>query len=138
MAIDGPSALNEFVLPNFMRRGKICSHIKKISDGDEFLVGESIDLSTLDPTHLVDACNERCIGGPGRSDEELRECLGEWLKLSVVQPSERVQETSQFYNSNLARLSLLCYFGLDASRDARSTSYLPRLLYQGQMQGKSK
>ena len=143
MAVDGPSPLNDF-LPNFMRRGKVISHIKKISDGDEFLVGESIDLSSLSPTHLVEACTERCIGGPGRSDDELRDCLGEWLKLSVEQPTDRVQETGQFYNSNLARLSLLCYYGLDASRDARSTSYLPRLLYQGQMQkgaggsGKSK
>ena len=137
LAVDGPSPLNDF-LPNFMRRGKVISHIKKISDGDEFLVGEAIDLSTIDSTHLVEACTERCIGGPGRSDDELRDCLGEWLKLSVVQPTDRVQETGHFYNSNLARLSMLCYYGLDASRDARSTSYLPRLLYQGQMHNEDK
>jgi len=131
LAVDGPSPLNNF-LPNFMRRGKVISHIKKISDGDEFLVGEAIDLSTIGSAHLFEACTERFIGGPGRSDDELRESLGEWLKLSVVQPTARVQETGQFYNSNMAYLALLCYFGLDASRDARSTSYLPRLLFQGQ------
>jgi hypothetical protein len=131
-AIEGPNPINSF-LPNFMTRGKVVSHLKKVTDADEFLVNESIDLSTLESTHLLEACGERLIGGPGRSDDELRKSLGEWLNLCVVQPSTRVQQTGEYYNSNLARLALLCYYAVDATRDPRSASCLPRLLFQGQI-----
>lgn len=131
-AIEGPNFVNNF-LPNFMARGKVVSHLKKVTDADEFLVNESIDLDTLESTHLIEACSERLIGGPRRSDEELRKSLGEWLNLSVVQPAARVQRTGEYFNSNLARLALLCYYAVDATRDPRSASYLPRLLYQGQV-----
>jgi LETM1-like protein len=130
--VEGPSPLTSF-FPNFMNRGKVITHIKKITDCDEFLVNEKIDLETLESVHLVEACSERMIGGPGWSDEELRECLSEWLKLSVVQPAAKLQQGEQYYNSNLATFSLLCYNALDATRDDRSASYLPRTLFQGQI-----
>jgi len=131
-AVEGPNPISAF-FPNIMNRGKVISHIQKISSGDEFLVNEDIDLSTIGSTHLLAACNERLIGGLGKSDDELRESLGEWLNLAVKEPAERVQQTGQFYNAKLARLSLLCYYALDSSRDPRSSSYLPRLMYQGQL-----
>lgn len=135
LAAEGPSPLTNF-LPNFMNRGKVISHIKKISDCDEFLINAAIHLSSLDSSHLIEACNDRFIGGPGRTDDELRESLGEWLNLAVVQPNTKLQQAGgqQFYNANLARFSLLCYNALDAARDERSASYLPRNLFQGQMQ----
>lgn len=130
-AVEGPSPVNSF-LPNFMTRGKVVGHLKKVTDADEFLVNEAVDLSTIESSHLVEACSERLIGGLGRSDEELRETLREWLDLAVVQPTARVQQTGQYYNANLARCALLCYHALDGTRDPRSASYLPRLLFQGQ------
>ena len=115
-----------------MNRGKLVSHLNKIAECDDFLVDQGIDLGSLDTAHLVEACSERLIGGLGRSDEELRECLSEWLNLSVIQPSEKA--AGKYYNANLAKFSLLCYNALDATRDERSASYLPRMLYQGQIQ----
>lgn len=131
-AVEGPNPITSF-LPNFMNRGKVISHIRRITESDEFLVNEKVDLNSLDSAHLVEACRERLIGGPGRDDDELRTYLSEWLNAAVVQPSARLQQSGQqlHYNSNLARLSLLCYFALDGTRDQRSSSYLPRLLFQG-------
>eukprot|EP00797_Seminavis_robusta_P011965 Sro1917_g305290.2 (270) ;mRNA; r:4174-4983 len=133
LAVEGPSPVNGF-LPHFMARGKVVAHLQKIEEGDSFLVQEGIDLASLDSTHLAEACGQRFIGGPDRTDEELRESLEEWLKLAVTQPSEKLQESGQlFYNANLARLSLLCYHAMDGTRDSRSASYLPRILFQGQI-----
>lgn len=132
--VDGSNPLGGFI-PNFMNRGKIVAHLKKISECDEFLVQEGIDLNSLDTVQLLEVCNERCIAVPGRSDEELRDSLGEWLKMSVIQPSAKLQQGDLHYNSNLAKFSLLCYNALDATRDDNCASYLPRTLFQGQIQG---
>jgi hypothetical protein len=131
--IEGPS-LFSIVTPTFVTRGKICNQLKKIADADEFLVKQKVDLDSLSTASLLEACSDRMIGGPGRSDEELRQGLADWLKLAVSQPKNRVEQTGEVYNENLARTALLSYYALDGARDVRSASHLPRLLFQGQTQ----
>jgi hypothetical protein len=131
--IEGPSLLS-IVTPTFMIRGKICGQLKKIADADEFLIKQKVDLDSLSTASLLEACSDRMIGGPGRSDEELRQGLTDWLNLAVLQPNNRVEQTGEFYNENLARTALLSYYAMDGARDVRSASYLPRLLFQGQTQ----
>jgi hypothetical protein len=134
--IEGPFPLSVVmpVVPTFMARAILCNQLKKIEDADEFLVKQKVDLDSLSTARLLEACNDRLIGGPGYSDEELRQGLADWLDLAVLQPNNRVEQTGEFYNGNLARTALLSYYSMDGTRDARSASYLPRLLFQGQMQ----
>lgn len=122
------------VLPGFLLKGKVINHLQMLSDADEFLVSQDVDLDTLGGELLREACNRRLIGGPDRSDEALREGLASWLDLTVKEPTKVVGRTGLEYNANLARLSILCYHAVDGARDARATSYLPRLMYQGQFQ----
>lgn len=129
------SALDNF-LPNFMARGKIIAHLKKVTDADEFLVNEKVDLNTLNTDLLTSACSSRLIGGPGRTDAEMRKELREWLELAVVEPAAEVEKNGGHYNGNFARAALMCYCALDGMRDERSSSYLPRMLFQGQYKNK--
>lgn len=131
-SIQGSSPLN-VLMPNFMRRGNIVAHTQKISEADNFLVNESVSLESLSLTRLLEACNDRLIGVNGRSDEELRQDLSDWLDLAVVTPKHRTQATGESFNENLARTALMGYYSLEATRDARCTSYLPRSLFQGQI-----
>jgi hypothetical protein len=128
--LEGNSVLDG-VLPHFVARGKVLNHIKKVTDSDEFLVNESIHLEQLGKQRLLEACKDRLIGGVGRSDEEMRESLADWLEQVVVRPSDRVQQTGEFYNSNMARAAMMCCHAMHAAKDERSASYLPRLLFQG-------
>jgi LETM1-like protein len=131
-AIEGPSPWSGF-LPNFMTRGKVIAHLQKISAADQFLVDEGIDLGSVDSTLLSEACLERLLGsGPHRTHEDLVDSLGTWLELTVHQPAAKIQETGHHYNSNLAKLFLLCYNALDTTRDNRLDLFLPRVLFQGQ------
>ena len=116
-------------LPNFMIRGQVINHITKVAEADEFLVKNNIDLGTIAGEPLLQACDIRLIGGPGRSDAELRKGLKQWLV--DVTPAEDGRQ----YNANLARAALLGYNAVDGARDARSMSYLPRLMFQGQYGG---
>ena len=122
------------LLPNFMLRGQVINHIQKVAMADEFLVKQNIDLTTIGGDLLLDTCNLRLIGGPGRSDDELREGLKQWLNNVVVEPEAKTKANMQ-YNSNLARAALMGYNAIDGARDGRSSSYLPRLLFQGQYGG---
>ncbi|KAL3940778.1 MAG: hypothetical protein SGBAC_004736 [Bacillariaceae sp.] len=117
-ALNGPNPFTSFQ-PNFMRRGAVLTHIQKLTDADKFLVNEN-------------ACTERMIGGPGRTKDELRKGLSDWLDLAVVEPSSRIAESGEDFNENFARAALLCYYAVDGARDARSSSALPRLLFNGQ------
>eukprot|EP00980_Cylindrotheca_fusiformis_P016691 scaffold5024_cov136-Cylindrotheca_fusiformis.AAC.20 len=130
-AVNGPAPLTG-VQPNFLRRGAVLTHIQKIADSDNFLVSENIDLGTLSTARLLEACSDRMIGGPQRSDEELRQGLSDWLNLAVIQPSNRTAVSGEHFNENLARTALLSYYSMDGARDARSSSFLPRLMFQGQ------
>lgn len=130
-AVNGPAPFTRFQ-PNFMRRGTILAHIQKIGEGDNFLVGENIDLGTLSTARLLEACSDRMIGGPRRSDEELRQGLSDWLDLAVIQPNNRTTVSGESFNDNLARTALLSYYSVDAARDERSSSFLPRLMFQGE------
>jgi hypothetical protein len=118
----------------FIKRWELCSQLKNLADDDEFLVNQKVDLDSLSTARLSEACSNRLIGGPGRSDKELRQSLADWLDLTVLQPNNRIEQTGEFYNANLARTVLLSYYSMDAARDSRSVSYLPRLLFQGQTQ----
>ena len=133
-AISGPTPLTG-ITPNFMRRGTVSTHLQKILEADKFLVTENVDLGSLSTTHLIEACNDRMIfAGPGRSDDELRKGLADWLDLAVVQPTDRIQRTGEFYNDALARATLMSYYSLEGARDSRCASYLPRTMFQGQLQ----
>jgi len=130
-AMEAPSFNS--LIPTFIVRGKVINSLKQIENSDQFLVAQNIDLNSLSPDLLQEACSARLIGGPGRSDKELVEGLSSWLDLAVKHPKKIVEDTGVHYNGNLARAALLCYNALDGARDARSSSYLPRLVYQGQL-----
>lgn len=129
-ALEAPSFNS--LIPNFIIRGKVLNNLKQIEESDEFLVEQNVDLSSLSTTVLQEACNSRLIGGIGRSDEEMILHLSKWLELAVKQPDRITKQGNLYYNANLARVALLAYNAIDAARDERSTSYLPRLLFQGQ------
>lgn len=120
------------ILPHFMKRGQVLNHIQKVTDGDKFLVDEKVDINELSKTRLKEACIDRMIDVPGRSDEELRQHLSEWLDLAVVQPADRIEKTGEFYNDNLGRMALMSHYSIIGARDERSASYLPRFMLQGQ------
>ena len=121
-------------LPQFLVKGKLLTSLRQVEDADNFLVNQKIDLETLSEELLQAACSDRLMGGPGRSVDENRERLESWLEQTVVQPSKVVTETpGVIYNGNLARLALMCYHAVDGARDARAASFLPRLLFQGQV-----
>jgi hypothetical protein len=130
-ALEAPSF--NTLIPTFIVRGKVLNALKKIESADQFLVAQNIDLNSLSPDLLHEACSDRLIGGLGPSEDELVERLGSWLDSTVRQPEKIVKETGAHYNGNFARAALLCYNLLDGTRDGRSVSYLPRLLFQGQM-----
>lgn len=126
------SAFNSLI-PTFFVRGKVLNSLKQLENADNFLVGQNIDLESLSPELLQEACSDRLIGCPGRTNEEMVERLSNWLNVTVKQPETIVKETGKHYNGNLARAALLCYNVVDSARDGRSSSYLPRLLFQGQL-----
>jgi len=128
-AIEGQSSSFDLT---FMVRGKILNHLRKVTDADDFLVNTKID--ELDSELLAEACKTRLIGGPNRSDDENRESLSKWLEQTSIRPASKISAGGLHYNGNLARAALMCYHAVDGARDARSSSYLPRLLFQGQQQ----
>jgi hypothetical protein len=127
--MEGPSVINN-ILPNFMSRGKLVERITKITEADNFLVDEKVDLGSLSTARLLEACNDRLMGGPGRTDEELRSYLSGWLNLAVRQPNERVAETGKEYNGAVARAAMMSFYAAEGARDSRSASYLPKALLQ--------
>jgi len=130
-AIDGSNVVQSF-MPNFMKRGQMLNHVQKLNDIDNFLVDEKINLSDLSTARLLEACSNRMIGGPGQTDEEMREHLNNWLDLGVNQPAKRVKETGEFFNPNLAKMALMGFYCISGGRDERSASYLSRSMYTGQ------
>lgn len=131
-AVNGPAPLTNFQ-PHVFKRGAVLTHIQKIAEADDFLVNEKVDLDSLSTARLLEACSDRCIGGPGRSDDELREALSDWLDLTVVEPTSRSLTSQESFNGNLARTALLSYYSVEGARDSRSASFLPRLMFQGQL-----
>ncbi len=129
-ALEAP-ATNQF-LPAFILRGKVLNCLTQITASDEFLVDQNVDLGSLSSELLEEACSKRLIGGPGRSHKEMIDGLSSWLDMSVRQPEEKVK-TGLHYNGNLARAALLSYNAVDAARDPRTSSFLPRLVFQGQL-----
>lgn len=130
-ALEAPTPPSDF-LPSFVIRGRVLAGIKMVSNADEFLVNQKIDLNTISSDLLLEACNSRLISAVGKTDEEMRAHLANWLDMAVIQPSLMVEKTGLKYNANLARTVLLSYHAIDAARDAQSSSYLPRLMFQGQ------
>lgn len=127
-AIDGPNAFQK-IMPHFMKRGQILTHVQKLNDIDNFLVDENVDLNDLSTARLLEACSDRMIGGPGQTDEEMREHLSNWLDLGVNQPAKRIKETGEYFNDNLAKMSLMGVYCINGARDDRSESYLSRSMY---------
>jgi hypothetical protein len=132
-AVNGPN-LFQNIMPHFLKRGQVLNHIQKISEVDNFLVQEKINLMDLSTARLLEACSDRMIGGPNRTDQELRQGLADWLDLAVYQPTRRMKQTGEYFNENLARMALLSFYCVGGARDVRSTSYLPRVMYQGLQQ----
>jgi hypothetical protein len=108
-------------------------HIEYVTMADEFLVQQNIDLESIPPTLLEEACSARLIGGPGWSDEERREGIRTWLEGVEIEPKIAKERDGLHFNANLARAALMCYNAVDATRDARSDSRMARMMYQGQV-----
>lgn len=131
--VGGGGGIFASVLPTFLARGKILGHIRKVADADDFLLQANVDLASINYRLLKEACSERLIGGPGRSEEELRQHLDEWLNVVVRQPAEKVAAVQKTgapceFNDNLARMALMGYHSCLAVRDPRCASLMPRLL----------
>lgn len=121
--------------PAFMQRGRLIGHLKKIAEADSFLVEAQVDLSTLTPESLREACSERFIGSPGMCNTDLISTLEDWLTLVEQEPGQRQEMSSStlYYNGNLARTALMSYYALQGTQDDGATCKLPRLLYRGNM-----
>jgi hypothetical protein len=147
-------------LPKFITRGKVLNYLKQIEEADEFLIDSKTALDTIPMDLLQSTCQKRLMGGPDRSEEELRQALSTWLDCTVVLPRKRLKKASlaaaaaattttiheshnnsaetnkgrglYYFNGNLARVALLCYNALQGAKDSRNASYLPRLLFQSQ------
>jgi len=74
------------LMPNFLTRNKVISHLKTINDADTFLVNEDVNVESLSGETLLDACHARMIGTPKSTEWELRKGLSKWLDLTVKRP----------------------------------------------------
>jgi len=110
----------------------VVKHIESVTLADEFLVDQEIDVVSISPTLLSEACSARLIGGPRWTVEERREALASWLEETEAKPRELTKDGGAHYNGNLARAALMCYNAVDGTRDSRSDSSLLRTMYQGQ------
>ena len=128
----------EGLIPNFIDRTTVLSHVKAVSISDEFLVNQEVDIGSLSGPTLVEACSDRLIPTLGTSEAEMKEKLTSWLRYSAVIPSRRIRTTGEHYNANLARSALMCYYAMDSLRHPRSSAALPRLLMQSCDGGKLK
>lgn len=156
-------SFKNLLTPHFATRNKVVTHIRKVNDADEFIANEDIDLNDVTGNLLTEACQDRMIGTPLSSEDELRAGLSNWLDLTVTRPSKLAvpptkklspgvmvvstptstsssfddgsqsgssEQQHKYYNGNLAKLALMCYNAVNSSRDTRSSSLLPRLLFQ--------
>ena len=133
------SGINEIIAsltPNYFTRTRIVEHIQNLQVQDEFLVYEDIDMKSLSREELVEACHDRCIGTVSDVDNVLRGKLRHWLDCMVLQPRSYYQgkseEGKEYYNSNMARMLLLCTNAVQSTMDEHVCGMLPRLLYQTQ------
>lgn len=127
----------EGLIPKFIDRTTVLSHIKSVSISDEFLVNQEVDIGSLSGSTLVEACSDRLIATLGSTEAEMKEKLTAWLRYSAVIPSRRIRTTEEHYNANLARSALMCYYAMDSLRRTQSAAPLPRLLmlsYDGSKQ----
>ncbi|KAL7528951.1 hypothetical protein ACHAWF_002781, partial [Thalassiosira exigua] len=115
----------------------VVKHIESVTLADEFLVDQEVDLASVDPVLLAEACSARLIGGQGWTDDERREALASWLRETEVAPREVVAAAvaeggTRHFHGNLARAALMTYNVVDGTRDARADSMLLRAMYRGQ------
>jgi len=140
-ALDSPSSSSINFLPFYFTRTKVWQYIAKITQTDEFLVNEEINLNTLHDYELFELCNQRCIGMPTSTSAELAFKLQQWLDRTTLPTTtmdknkDGVYSTSSesplYYNGNLARVVLMCHSAVESARDAACSSTLPRLLFLG-------
>lgn len=154
-----PSFVENFT-PHFLVRNQVLQHLRKLSEADEFLINEDINLPILSRELLMEICFDRCIGTPTSSKEELCASLSNWLELTVIRPStkpsidydvssfptpkkiqklkndgvlvlknKQQQDEIEYFNSNLARVVLMCRNAAESIRDYRCSSTLPKLLF---------
>jgi hypothetical protein len=104
--------------PHFLHRGKVVTHLKKVTEADDFLVQADVDLDSIAPRLLRDACSDRMLGGPDWTPSELRQGLRDWLQLAVTEPASRLAHTDGdlYYNGNVARLVLMGFYGCQGAR----------------------
>lgn len=107
-------------------------HVESVALADEFIVDQGVDVGSIPPELLAEACSARLIGGPGWTDGERREALASWVHEVEVAPREATRDGTVHHNGNLARAALMCYNAVDGTRDARADSRLLRVMYQGQ------
>ena len=114
--------------PNFLTRGRVVGHLRKVADSDDFLLTTSTNLTSIPKRYLQEACSERFLGVVGRSTDDLRHQLDDWLVLNTPDTATEGQPPL-YYNANVARLALMGYYSCWAARDAQSALRLPRLLF---------
>jgi hypothetical protein len=123
-----PNRALEGLIPNFIDRTAVLSHLKSVSVCDEFLVNQEVDVNSLTGSTLAEACSDRMIATLGSSEADMRNKLGAWLRYAAIIPARRTQTTGEHHNANLARSALMCYYAMDALRQKQSAAPLPRLL----------
>jgi len=127
----GKSNPTDAILPTYFGRRKVLAHLQKVKECDDFLVKEKVDIASLGTKQLRDVCSDRLYDCMGRTDEEMKSMLREWLDLVVTQPQSKVAAGGVSFNDNLARTALMCYYSLESAQDARAASYLPGALFRG-------
>ena len=131
--------------PHFLHRNKVVSHLRKVTEADDFLVQAVIDLESISPRLLQEACRDRMVGGPDWTPTELRAGLQEWLRVAVQEPSQVLLVSSSssnstlpnklYYNGNVMRMALMAFYGCQAARGVgRTEPTLAQLLLLKQQQ----
>lgn len=141
-SISGGGGFFSSVAPMVMTRGKLITHLQKVEQADDFIMSTKVNITTISPQLLREACNDRLIGTPKSTITELQSSLAEWLTLvqsptvadgATLTASNAATTASKptiHYNSNLARAALFSFYGLQGLRhDRNEQSAMPRLLF---------
>lgn len=132
-----PGLLASLWQPHFLHRNKVVHHLRKVAEADEFLVHATIDLESISPRLLQEACRDRMLGGPDWTAAELRAGLQEWLRVAVREPSQVVASSSSsddgtdqmHFNGNVMRMALMAFYGCQGARGVgRIEPTLPQML----------
>ena len=115
-----------FLLPGFMRRGKLKEHLRHVKKGDValFAAGAGEAVQEVPRNLLLQACSDRGIGSPDMPESFLRDSLTEYLK--VVGSYEGQAD------GNRMRLLMIGLNTMETARVSPDTSILRGVFAVGQ------